>query len=182
MIDISPPESELWCRFEERRRALGVPEVRRICGNILTIDKTFPGLQFDVVHCSGVLYHMLSPILLLAALRQLTREYLVLTSVVTSTRVTNDHGTLEVPQGAMLFVPALEQRERAILRSHWERVTTAIGLTTDTEWHADNFAPWWWLPTIKSLEAACNATGFECEAGAYCWNDNAYSLLLSVPK
>jgi hypothetical protein len=182
MIDVSPAGTELWSLFEERRRALKLPDVRCISGDILTLDEAMPGLQFDVVHCSGVLYHMPNPMLFLAALQKLAGRYLILTSSVTSTKIRNKKGVLDIPDGAVLFIPALSTTERAILKFHWEKVATAIGLTTEVEWRPFNFDPWWWLPTVESLKAMCTVAGFHCEDGAYCWNKNAYTLLLSVVK
>ena len=86
-----PRGTELWSLFDKRRRALNLPDVQCISGDILTIDKTLPGIQFDVVHCSGVLYHMPDPVFFLATLRKLTKQYLVLTSVTTTVR--NENGS-----------------------------------------------------------------------------------------
>jgi hypothetical protein len=182
MIDVSPSDGELWSLFEERRRALKLPDVQCVSGDVLTLDKTMPGLRFDVVHCSGVLYHMPDPVLFLAALHRLTTRHLILTSSVTATTIRNKKGVLEMPGGAVLFIPGLQTRERSILKSHWEKITTAVGLTTDSEWNPADFGPWWWLPTVESLKAMCMSAGFRCIDGAYCWNNNAYTLLLSVVK
>lgn len=181
MIDISGPE--LWAPFEERRQALGLPEVRCIRGDVIALAETSPGPKFDVVHCSGLLYHMPNPMQLLVALRKMTSEYLVFTSAVSSTVVKSDQGVLEVPRAAALFVPALQGKEREILSSYWQRFVGngAIGLThAAASWNPDDFAPWWWLPTVEALRAMCEVTGFHCKDGAHFWNNNAYVLLLSV--
>ncbi len=181
MIDISGPD--LWNLFEERRRLLGLPEVRCIREDVLTLAETSPCPEFDVMHCSGLLYHMPNPMQLLIALRKMIREYLVFTSAVSATVVKTDRGVLEVPRAAALFVPALQGKEREILSSYWQRFVGdgAIGLTRDVaSWQPNDFAPWWWLPTVEALKAMCEAAGFHCEDGAHFWNNNAYVLLLSV--
>ncbi len=183
MIDITPEGNELWRAFEDRRRALKVPEVSCIAGDVVALAAGDQCPRFHVVHCSGILYHLPDPMRLLVALRRLTREYLVLTSVVTATRVESGPGTLELPRAAVLFVPALEGRERAILAARWRPFVGdgAIGLTTEPPaWRPDDFAPWWWLPTVEGLKAMCRAAGFRCEAGDYFWNGNAYVQLLGV--
>ena len=183
MIDISPPESELWHLFDERRRALQVPEVQCLSADLLKLVETVPCPQFDVVHCSGILYHAPDPLRFLRALRLVTREFLVLTSVVTARRIANKHGALEIPQAAALFVPALQGKERAILQTYWEQVVGdgALGLTQEIKsWDLDDFAPWWWLPTVEALAASCMAAGFDPVEGGYIWNQNAYVQLLAV--
>jgi hypothetical protein len=183
MIDVTPKEHDLWSLFEKRRADLKLPDVHCISGDVLTIANATPPVQFDVVHCSGVLYHMPDPMRLLGALKAITRERLILSSAVTGTKVHGEKGVLEIPQGAALFIPALEGRDRAILKSYWQRFVgdTAVGITRETEsWRVADFGPWWWLPTVEALKAMCQAAGFECQEGAYFWNDNAYVLLLSV--
>jgi len=183
MIDISLPDSDLWRLFEERRQALRLPEVHCVSSDLVKLAEGASCPRFDVVHCSGILYHIPDPLRFLRALRAVTRESLVLTSVVTAARIANEQGTLEIPRAAALFVPALQERERAILQTYWRRFVgnDALGLTRETTaWRTDDFAPWWWLPTVEALQALCMAAGFERQEGGYTWNNNAYVQLLSV--
>jgi hypothetical protein len=183
MIDVLPLEHNLWHLFDERARALGLPVIRRISGDIVRLGEKMPELQFDVVHCSGVLYHMPDPVRFLATLRKLTRKHLILNSIVTATRVECDGEVLKVPEGAALFVPALKGKERTIIRSFWQQFVgdAAIGVTREAQtWRVNDFDPWWWLPTVEAVKAMCRTAGFYCEDGAHFWNNNAYALLLSV--
>lgn len=183
MVDITPPGNVLWERFEERRQHLQLPEVQAISGDVQTLVETSPELRFDIVHCSGVLYHMPEPFRLLTALRKITREYLVLTSTVTAVTVKNNQGVLHVPPSAVLFLPALQPEERVILKAHWQKFVGdgAIGLTSEAPaWNLDDFAPWWWLPTPQALEALCTSAGFQCQERAFLWHQNAYAQLLAV--
>ena len=183
MIDVSPMDSELWTLFEQRRRTLRLPIVECVSGDILTLAETDPHLQFDVVHCSGVLYHMPEPMRFLRALRNITRKALVLTSAITATRVKGEKGVLEIPAAAMLCIPALQGREREIVQSYWQGVVGdgAFGLTQEVAgWSLEDFGPWWWLPTAEALRAMCEVAGFRHEAGAPSWDGNAYTLRLSV--
>jgi len=183
MIDVSPLDSDLWSLFEERRRALQLPEVRCISSDLVALAEGASCPRFDVVHCSGILYHIPDPLRFLRALRAVTRESLVLTSVVTASRIVNEQGSLEIPKAAALFVPALQGKDRAVIQAYWKRIvgTGAIGLTQETTtWNLDDFAPWWWLPTVEALKALCMVAGFDFQEGGYTWNDNAYVQLLSV--
>jgi hypothetical protein len=182
MIDVLPVEHDLWCLFKDRTRTFALPEVRCISSDILELGERFPKLQFDVVHCSGVLYHMPDPLRFVAAMKNLTREYLILSSVVTPTKVDNETGSLQIPKAAAIFVPALKDHESAIIKSFWQRFVgdAALGVTGETKsWSADDFGPWWWLPTAETVKAMCRAAGFYCTDEAYFWNDNAYVQLLS---
>jgi len=183
MLDITPLEHELWHLFEERRRTLHLLEVQCVSGDVVMLAETDSCPQFDVVHCSGILYHMPDPIRFLVALRKITREFLVLTSVVTASQLKNQHGELRIPQAAVLFVPALQGQERATLQAYWQQFVgdNAIGLTQAVPtWRPDDYAPWWWLPTVDALRAMCRTAGFDPQEGDYFWNNNAYVQLLSV--
>ena len=185
MIDVVPPENELWRLFDERRKSLKLPDVQCISSDILKLAESATAPQFDVVHCSGVLYHMPEPMRFLAALKKLTRHYLILNSAVTATHIKSDVGTLNVPHAAALFVPALSEHEQAIVKWYWKQFVgdAAIGVTTETQkWSINDFGPWWWLPTVEALKAMCEAAGFHRKDGAYFWNKNAYVLLLSVAQ
>lgn len=183
MIDVSSHDGPLWDAFDERRRLLQLPDVQCIVGDVLEVVERERGLAFDVVHCSGVLYHAPDPMRLLVALRQLTRRHLILSSSIIPTTISNDAGELHVPAAGALFVPALAGAEKAVLRAHWWPIVGdgAIGLTRDvTAWNPADFGPWWWLPTVPALEAMSRAAGFTVEAVAPHWRGYAATLLLEV--
>jgi hypothetical protein len=183
MIDILPAGQELWQSFDDHRRALGLPEVSCISSDIVDLADIVPCPQFDVVHCSGVLYHMPNPMRFLVALRRITREYLVLSSAITATKIKSNKGVLEIPQTAALFVPALQGRESVIVSSYWQKFVGdgAIGLTREVaSWQPEDYAAWWWLPTVETLKAMCMTAGFYYRTGGYMWNGNAYVQLLST--
>jgi SAM-dependent methyltransferase len=182
MIDISE-RGDRWTAFEARCRQLGVPDVRTVQGDVQELVEAVPDLVFDVVHCSGVLYHLPEPLRLLRALRKAAREHVVFTSAVTATTISNAAGTLRIPDSAALFVPALSGAEREILRAHWEPVLGdgAHGITKDVpRWRVEDFGPWWWLPTPAALSAMCEAAGFRVLDRGFFWNDNAFTQLLAV--
>jgi hypothetical protein len=183
MVDVSTSDSPWWSRFDARLAALGVPEVRQVSGDVIELAPSDPTLRFDVVHCSGVLYHMPEPFQLLRALRTMTRGHLILSSSVTETEIVNEAGALHVPHGGALFLPALTSEERAVLAAHWWPVVsdTAIGLTCAAErWNLDDFGPWWWLPTTRALAAMCFVAGFDVVEVDHFWGGHAATLLLSA--
>jgi 2-polyprenyl-3-methyl-5-hydroxy-6-metoxy-1,4-benzoquinol methylase len=120
MLDYTPLDHPLWQAFQERSASVGVSDYQSISANI---DE--PGLekkvgQFDVVYCSGVLYHCPNPLYTLCQLARLSREYLILTSTVIPLRISNSKGTITIPPGVALFVPYLAHDQAEILKEHWE--------------------------------------------------------------
>jgi hypothetical protein len=121
---------------------------------------------------------------LLVALKKLARRHVVLTSVVIPTRIENAEGVLEIPECGSIFVPALADRERAIIRAHWRQIlgdVDAVGLTTEVaRWNTEDFAPWWWIPTASTFVAMCAAAGFLVQDAGANWGGFAATVLLAV--
>ena len=177
MLDAARPNHELWSKFHDRMSSLGIERCNCITADISIVR----GIAFDVVHCSGVLYHHPNPLSVLAALKSVTREHLVLTSVVTPERVENERGLFVLPSSAAVFVPALSKIDRAILAAHWKaRGVEACGLTQPGEYRPNDFGPWWWLFTVPALRAMCECAGFRIRDADYTWDSKAYTLLLAA--
>jgi SAM-dependent methyltransferase len=107
---------------------------------------------YDVVFCSGVLYHVPDPIFTLTQLRRLCTERLLLTTAST---------TLAPPQSAILlpFLDDETRRRHAFPRQRGRK----IGLDSDFE--ADKgYANWFWLPTPSCVVAMARLAGFAVEA------------------
>jgi hypothetical protein len=183
MVDLSPPDSHWWRAFEARRLELGVPPVRAVSGDVMRLAAADPNFRFDVVHCSGILYHVPDQFRFLQALRAITREHLVLTSSITETFIANEAGELRIPEGSVLFLPALSAVERAVLKAHWWPTLAdgSLGLTRDIDtWDLDDFGPWWWLPTTAALAKMCEIAGFVVREVEHLWNGHAATLLLET--
>ncbi len=175
MIDITEEGGDLWQAFEKRMGGLGVQDYRCISSDICAVDD----LQFDVVHCSGVLYHHPNPQTLLAALRRATREHLVICSAITQERIENKAGVYQIPPSGVLFVPALTEEERAVLSEYWLSFgVEAHGITEAVRYSPEEFGPWWWLPTAEAMKAMCAAAGFKVLDSGPIWNGNALVCLL----
>lgn len=174
MIDVTTEGGDLWHAFDERMRTQRIAGYRKVVADVCLVE----GLAFDVVHCSGVLYHHPNPQQLLGALRRMTREHLVLSSAITQEVVENEHGTYRIPPSGVLFVPALNDKERAILAAYWRAVGADVhGITVPVKYRATDFGPWWWLPTAESMVAMASAAGFEVLDRASIWGGNAHTLL-----
>jgi hypothetical protein len=182
MIDLALPMDELWQHFRNRMTLLGVT-CECISSDICAFAAGAPGRKFDVVHCSGVLYHHPSPLSLLEALRTITGRYLVLTSAVTPEIIENNLGTLQVGPSGIIFVPTLDQLGRKILAEHWlnmARIDLSDSISEAERWHSTDFARWWCLPTPRAMLAMARCAGFRVMDFGPMWHENALSTLLEV--
>jgi tetratricopeptide (TPR) repeat protein len=184
MIDVASLDAEayLWQAFYQRMAVFNITNYRCLVQDICQIGKEEIGEPFDVVHCAGVLYHHPHPMQLLVSLRQITREYLILTSAITQEVIENEKGLYQIPPSGVIFIPALDQNELNILGTYWSQFHAAppFGIDEKTAFHLDDFAPWWWLPTATALKSMCRVAGFQILESGLTWKDNALSLLLKV--
>ncbi|GAX43515.1 tRNA (mo5U34)-methyltransferase [Tolypothrix sp. NIES-4075] len=181
MIDYQPKGNELWQKFDERMKSLGIKDYHSISQDIGQIEPGVISNPFDIVHCSGVLYHHPNPMHLLATLRQITRQNLILTSSITQEVIENEKGCYQVPASGVIFVPALNNTEFNILKTYWEKFgVRAQGLTEKIVYNLNDFEPWWWLPTAFALARMCETAGFKVIDKGLMWNNNALTLLLKL--
>ena len=176
----------LWQAFHQRMAEFNIKGYRCLSRDICQLQIDEVGQPFDVVHCAGVLYHHPHPMQMLVALRKITKEHLILTSAITQEVIENEMGRYELPASGVMFVPALTDAERSVLKAYWDPFMikslgmSVIGITESTTFDLDDFAPWWWLPTACALKAMCQVSGFKVQASQLTWNNNALTLLLSV--
>jgi hypothetical protein len=175
MIDIAEKGNALWQSFEARMREKGIQGYKQISADILTLSEN---LSFDVVHSSGVLYHVPDPLGYLNRLQEMTREHLVLTSCYTAEEVRNAKGVLHVPAYSAIYVPGLAQEERAVLAEYWGRYGDMYGITNTYTYKMSDYSPLWWLPTRHTLRKLAETVGFEILDEGLFWHDNALVLLL----
>lgn len=182
MVDVSTAESELWQLFRDRLSALGVPQCTCISGDICDLaGEAMP--KYEVVHCSGVLYHHPNPLLLFESLRRVTGHHLILTSAVTQEVVTTEIGSFRIPSSGAIFIPALEAQDRAILWKYWQEnagVTVCHGISEPVKWDLRELGPWWWLFTPRVMLAMATSVGFRVLDAGPTWNGNAHTALLEV--
>lgn len=182
MLDISVPDSAWWPKFRDRIRGEGVTQ----CHEVIVDIAQYQDERFDVVHCSGVLYHHPNPMMILTGLRRACRSHCVLTSAVTQKEIVNEAGRFSIPSCGAILVPALSDADRAVLAKYWSTIGAGVmGITEPGEFriHADNTfdaGPWWWLPTPECMEAMAAAAGFRVVDRSPMWNNNAHSILLET--
>ncbi|MEG4576285.1 tetratricopeptide repeat protein [Microcoleus sp. N3A4] len=183
MIDAIPPSAQLWQDFRGRMASLNIANYNCISRDITQIQLAEIGEPYDVVHCAGVLYHHPHPLQILISLRQITGDYLILTSAITQEVIENERGRYEIPASGVIFIPALGEAERAILTAYWQQHTHGapiFGVIQKAVFDINDFGPWWWLPTGSALESMCKVAGFKVLDKRLTWNNNAMTLQLGI--
>lgn len=184
MIDVTPVESDLWQKLRDRMTSFNISTYQCISQDISQVKVEEIGEPYDVVHCAGVLYHHPHPLQMLKALRTLTKEYLILSSAITPELISNEYGCYEIPSSGVIFIPALPEKERMILKADWQKCVlkygTALGIIEPTKFEINDFTPWWWLPTAAALKSMCEVVGFEVLDSGFLGHNHAITLLLQV--
>lgn len=143
-IDVNPATAA----FAERNAAVD-DRVRFVQSDLN--DPALPGRvgAFDVVFCSGVLYHVPNPVFSIEQLRRLCRGTLILTTASVLER--------ETPHAAV-FLPYLQAaaRDRLDFPVHARK----RGLDSAVI-ERRGYANWLWLPTPSCLRAMIRFSGFE---------------------
>ncbi len=150
-IDIMPPWDHRWGDLERR---LGGIQWERINSDICKYDGSF-----DVVHCSGVIYHHPEPMTIMTKLSQLTKEHLVLGTVVAE-RV----GKHPLAPGTCLYLPGVPSRMMNTLRNDWQEFLQGRAgdvFDKDVVWNVHNLYHWWWLFTKDAVIGMAKTVGFQ---------------------
>jgi len=172
MIDITPLDGDLWKRFHDRCSAEGISGYRCVQGNIDDPEIVRKVGTYDVVHCSGVLYHCPNPLYTMSQLAKVCNSDLILVTTVIPPTLSNVAGTVVLAPGSALFVPAMSEAQRAVVAAYWREVgAEAIGITTPCHrWSIDDYSPWWWLFTPDSVAALLKVAGFNIVETAHGWS------------
>lgn len=187
MVDMQPLGHELWEQFHERCSALGLSgRYQSITANAM--DQLFPQQAgtYDVVHCSGVIYHVPSPVDLLRNLSLIASHYLILNSMVIPESVSCDLGERHTGASAPRLVPIMSNDDRAIFGRHFASLGLSIAHLDGTdvaEWvnpttMEPDYSPWWWLFSPSSLRSIIHVSGLEIIDEGYTWEHRAYGFYL----
>jgi len=189
MADIEPFSSKYWTAFREKMQRLGVSgfsEYEKIDIRDKAQLASLPG--FDVVHCTGIVYHLPDPVMGVYNVCQLAGQWLIINTVVVPEQIKNKNGTITTEGSRALFLPALSESERAVLKLYYE---TKFG------WSIDNNAPrlndpnpmmpyitetgpspwpYWWLFSHASFRRLIEMMGFKIH-DQWVWEDHTLALL-----
>lgn len=184
MADIAPFGHQLWQDFDTYCEERGVRGYGRAQLDVVELPGDCSGLVHDVVHCSGIIYHVPDPFRMLANLRRLTGEYLILTSMVVPERIKNSTGVVEFPADQAVFVPSLRTATRAVVAAHFDALALSVmavnkPLAEPWRWPdgTPNYGPWWWLMSPAYLRGLLEVAGFAVEDECWSWEQRSYSFL-----
>jgi 2-polyprenyl-3-methyl-5-hydroxy-6-metoxy-1,4-benzoquinol methylase len=176
MIDIAKEKTDLWEKFSKRCNELNVNNYTCISADITNENDLATLEKYDVVHCSGILYHLQDPMILLNNLHTITNEYLMLGST------TIPESIASINNGAY-FIPALNEEQKTFFKNYFrEQKIDAIGINweQDFQWYNNRkpcFPPWWWLFTKSYVERLLMFCGFEIVESYESWPNKAHMFL-----
>ncbi len=183
MIDIQPLNNNLWTKFDERCESLGVTGYACIEADVTNENEVKKLKSYDVVHCSGILYHLPDPLILLRNLSKITNEYLILGSTTIPKEIIVDNNKL-ITKGAMsYFVPSLDSEQKDFFSKHFDNEgikVLGVNLGENYQWYFSdkpNYAPWWWLFTEEYIEKLLAIVRLEVIDKYESWKNKSHTFL-----
>jgi hypothetical protein len=184
-LDIWESGSEWWEKFRERCEALGLNKVAEHIGSIDNVEFIRNIGQYDVVHCSGVLYHCPNPFLTLRNLHFVSRDFVILTSAVMPPSISNELGQINFDDDSAVLVPAIVDSKRRIVDKYiiQRYGGGAYGVNSPVDaWFFDggapNYGPWWWLWSAGYLRSMALCAGFALVKEGSQFDGTGHCLLL----
>ena len=148
-VDVFGPTPE----FDDKHRARS-SKVEFILGDATRRDTLERIGEVDVVFCAGVLYHHPSPFDLLAALRRICRQTLILrTSTIPEVR--------GLPNAAVYF-PMLDVKARGLWNLKSLGLVHQAGISNEFQ-PAEGYGNWFWGLTPSCLESLLKTAGFQVD-------------------
>ncbi len=168
MVDIWAPESEWWQKFRERCEANGISPVREVTSSIDNPRILETVGTYDIVHCSGVIYHCPNPLLTIRHLMSLANEMILLATAVMPPVVENEFGRMTFDSEAAVCVPLIGNASRMImdryLTEKYGGGAYGVNAPVDSWYFADgapNYGPWWWLWSASYVARMLETCGLE---------------------
>jgi hypothetical protein len=181
MVEVLPLDHPLWKDLDDKCERRGVRGYKKVFADLNQPGDIGP---WDVVYCSGVIYHMPDPVHAMLRLRSLCRRYLVLSSMIVPPQMSGPEGDVVLGEGQVVFVPAIGGVTKSACAAHFDALEIKIfGINVDEPvvWsYGDsgvNYGPWWWLFTEEFLEHLLNLGGFRVLNREETWAARTVSFL-----
>jgi hypothetical protein len=121
MADIRPFDYYEWNIFNKKCADAGLDDVARYEHVDIADSSLSTKLpRFDVVHCTGIFYHLPSPVSAFENLQSVVGRYLIVNTVTVPERIETASGSLTFSGNVALFLPGMSDRERRILAQHYD--------------------------------------------------------------
>lgn len=184
MIDIAPLGHKLWQDFRTHATSRGLTSWGEKSADAVSPDLAARIGRFEMLHCSGIIYHLPDPYVLVRNCRAVASRFFILTSMFVPERIENEAGAIDLTEGGALFVPALTGRKKEIVAAHWTALKIeidAINRPMRGPWLLPNgkpdYGPWWWLMTPSVLRSMLTVSGFQVIDEGESWASRSYSFL-----
>ena len=187
MIDVEPMESDLWAQFKAHCAAMKVTGYECV-----EADATASGLRervgvFDVVHCSGVIYHVPDLVGFLRNLAAIARKHLIVTSMIFPPVIENEFGTLDLRGGHCMFVPLMSDEQRKIAAAYastrGQKIAHLNGPPME-QWIEESgiwdYAGWVWMMTAEFLLGLAEVCGLRVIKHGPRFGGRSYSILCQL--
>lgn len=189
MADFEPYSAQLWQTFFQTMRDQNINDFQThelIDVRDANIKTKLP--NFDIVHCTGILYHIPDPITSLYNIASLTNDYLIVNTVTIPNRVKNKKGRFITDDSRAVFLPSLSEADRRVLREHyrskfgWDinvqapRLGEPNPLMPYLRENGLSCYPYWWLFTKQAFRHAVQMMGFKIE-NEWVWEDHTLAVL-----
>lgn len=189
MIDFLPPDHSLWNEFRRICVQKGVSSYKEITSIDINDSQLCQKVgSYYLLHCTGVLYHMPSPLLAFENLATIVERYLIINTITVPKRIENQYGVVNFSDGVAVFLPGISEYERSVLREHYR---TKFGWSIDdlaprVEDHEKAVMPWrekeklsfwpcWWFFTDASFRSLVRLMGFQI-LSEYKWEDHTLQI------
>lgn len=129
MADIRPSDFWEWDIFRKKIAEAGVTGIRELAGIDIRSSADLARIgPTDIVHSTGIFYHVHSPPECLWTLRGIVKEYLITNTVTFPGVISNEYGTIVLPDCGVLFLAALSDTDRRVLNKYYSE---RFGWTVD---------------------------------------------------
>lgn len=174
MADLFPTTHHEWDTFRRKCASLGMPAFKELGGVDITSPESLKRVgKTDIVYSTGILYHLPSPPDALWSLRSIVGEYLITNTINFPNKVANEFGTVELPDCGVLFLPAMTDAERKVIRKYYrDKFGSQPG------WRdVDHMAP---LPDDVGKPQYVEGGRLSFQPNWFYYTDNAFRALLRV--
>jgi ubiquinone/menaquinone biosynthesis C-methylase UbiE len=188
LVDVEPPDCPWWEEMRARLSQKGISNCHFISSDVFDLEDK----QYDVVHSSGVLYHLSNPIGYLDKLYRITRKHCIVTSTTLNKIICASDNVFHYTDASLVFVPGLKGEEKEALVQWYNEKRGLFGDITAVDdialqlrgyKNTENYYPNWFIPTVPAFKAMCQSRGFRIvDEGLVEPDCLSYCLLLEKPS